>query len=460
LNDTKKYFQMASESLMIPDGVRKNMEEPRTVFRMTFPFQTDKGETDVVFAYRAQHSHHRLPCKGGIRISKHVDLQETIALAMLMTWKCACLDVPFGGAKGGIRVDPAKLTASELEKIVRAYTVELSCFNAIGPGVDVPAPDMGTSGREMAWIADTYRMLNRTEVDSLAVVTGKPLEIGGIDGRIEATGMGVYFSIKHMLDRIDEVPNDGMSRGMSGKTAVVQGFGNVGFHAAKFISQSMPVIAIGEYNGYVVNQKGLDVDALFQFWRNHGTFDGFKGGVFHEKGSEVLEVECDVLVPAAMESVIHEGNMDRIKAKLIAEGANGPCTYNAHKYLTSNGVVIIPDMFANAGGVVVSYFEWLKNLSHVRWGRLTRRMDHDRGTAIVDMFRKTTTVTPDMEKLIAQGATEKDFCRSGLEDSMSMALDQVIPICREHNVDLRRGAMMNSIQKVVKVWNTNSNIFF
>jgi glutamate dehydrogenase (NAD(P)+) len=460
LNDTRKYFEVASGALDLPIGVQKSMEEPRSVIRLTYPFRDDKGDIDVIYAYRAQHSHHRLPTKGGIRVAPDVDMQETVALSMLMTWKCACLDVPFGGAKGGIRANPKMLTKGEMERLIRAYTVELVSFNAIGPGVDVPAPDMGTGPREMAWMADTYRMLRRTEVDGAGVVTGKPLEIGGIAGRTEATGLGVYYSIKHMLDRIDEVPNDGISRGMSGKTVVVQGFGNVGYHAAKFCSEKMKVVAIGEYNGYIENPDGLDVDKLQEHWQRYRTFENFEGGKFNPEGAQVLEVQCDVLVPAAKESVINAHNMERIKAKLISEGANGPMTYEAHRHLSDKGVVIIPDMFANAGGVVVSYFEWLKNLSHVRWGRLNRRMEQERGEAIVEHLRKVTPVTKDMESMIAAGATENDYTRSGLEDSMSMALDQVVAIAVAEGCDLRQAAMMSSIKKVAKVWHTNSNVFF
>ena len=401
--DTRKYFAKAAKALKLDASLTEALSHPRVVFKFTFPFRDDDGEMHTLHAYRAQHSHHRLPTKGGIRLDEHVDLQETVALSMLMTWKCACLDVPFGGAKGGIRVNPRKLSERELERIIRAYTTELCSFHAIGPGIDVPAPDVGSGPREMGWLRDTYQMLNRHDVDGLGVTTGKPREVGGIDGRVEATGKGVYYGVKHMMDRIHEYSNE-LSVGLDkNKTVVVQGFGNVGYHAALFFSEDSKVTGVGEYDGYVTNDQGLDIEALKEYHLANGTIRGFPGGTTHDEPDKVLELECDILIPAARELVITKSNMEKIKAKLIGEAANGPLSFEADDYLYKKGVVILPDLYLNAGGVLVSYFEWLKNLNHVRWGRLTRRMDGNRGQAIVELLRKGGDVPDSMAKLIAEG---------------------------------------------------------
>ena len=260
----------------------------------------------------------------------------------------------------------------------------------------------------MGWIRDTYQMLQRGDVDGLGVVTGKPREVGGIDGRVEATGLGVYYGIKHLLDRIADYSNE-ISVGLDiNKTCVIQGFGNVGYHAALFFSNDCKVTGVGEYDGYVTNENGLDIIALKKYFDENKTICGFPGGTTHkEDPSKVLELDCDILIPAAREQVINIKNMKNIKAKIIGEAANGPLTYEADEYLNSKGVIILPDLYLNAGGVLVSYFEWLKNLNHVRWGRLTRRMDGNRGEAIVEMLKKSTNVPPQIESLIAEGVT---FC--------------------------------------------------
>jgi len=269
--------------------------------------------------------------------------------------------------------------------------------------------------------------------------------------------LGVYYGIKHFLDRVADFSNN-ISVGLDRKTCVVQGFGNVGYHASLYLSKDAKVIAVGERDGYVYNKDGLNIDKLKKHFDTTGSIRNFAGGQTFDDSQKVLEVKCDVLVPAAKEMVITQENMKNIQAKLIGEAANGPLSFEAHQYLTEQGVIILPDMYLNAGGVVVSYFEWLKNLNHVRWGRLTRRMEGDRGMAILNVLRTVTPITHELEKLISEGATEIDFTRSGLEDSMIEALGQILKIATEKNVDLRTAAMVSSIQKVAKVWDMNSNI--
>ena len=349
---------------------------------------------------------------------------------------------------------------------MRAYAAELCSFRAIGPGIDVPAPDMGTGPKEMAWVRDTYQLLNRDDVDGAGVVTGKPREVGGMDGRVEATGLGVYYGVKHFLDRVHEFTND-ISVGLDkDKTVVVQGFGNVGYHAAKYFSNVSKVIAIGEKDGYVFNKSGLNIDKLKKYFDDNKTIKDFDtyindGTQIFIDSPKVLEVDCDILIPAAQELVINKNNMENIKAKIIGEAANGPTSFEAHEYLTNKGVLIIPDLYLNAGGVCTSYFEWLKNLNHVRWGRLTKRMEGDRGQLIYQLLSSQTgiEITPSMKQLLIEGAAERDFAYSGLEDSMINSLNQICITALKHKIDLRTAAMCNAVEKVGRVWNINGNAF-
>eukprot|EP00484_Ammonia_sp_Unknown_P018805 CAMPEP_0197049268 /NCGR_PEP_ID=MMETSP1384-20130603/24448_1 /TAXON_ID=29189 /ORGANISM="Ammonia sp." /LENGTH=514 /DNA_ID=CAMNT_0042481521 /DNA_START=189 /DNA_END=1733 /DNA_ORIENTATION=+ len=464
---SRKYFEKAAAILGLSQDAIETLSHPRVVFKFTFPFRDDNGDYHTIHGYRAQHTHHKLPCKGGIRMDEAVDLQETIALSMLMTWKCAVLDVPYAGGKGGIRVNPRKLTTAEKERVIRAYTAELVSFRAIGPGIDVPAPDMGTGPQEMAWIADTYQLLERENINARGVVTGKPVEVGGINGRTEATGLGVYYGVKHLMDRIGDFPHLKMSPGLNkNKTVVIQGFGNVGYYSAKYFSQDATIIAIIEYDGVVSNKDGLDIERLKQWRDEHGTICGFPGGEttnikdIDMKNNDPLGMECDILIPAAKELVINKSNMQQIKAKVIGEAANGPLTFEADEYLSNKGVVIVPDLFLNAGGVCVSYFEWLKNLNHVRWGRMTRRLDGQRGQAIIDALTGGgLPISAETQKLITVGASEKDFAHSALADSMVDALDQIIGNALEYKIDLRTAAMTAAVGKVNRVMRLSGNVF-
>ena len=458
------YYDRAAAITKLAPGVLASIKSCDSVLRVTFPHKLASGDVEVITAYRAQHSHHRLPVKGGIRISPHVDINETMALAALMTFKCAVVDVPFGGAKGGIKISPKAYNAHDMEKIVRSYALELCKFNFIGPGLDVPAPDMGSSGREMAWIKDTYEQFKQNDVNAAACITGKPLEQGGIRGRTEATGLGVYYGIRELVNKPEYMARIGFEKGIEGKRVVVQGFGNVGSYTAKFFYEAgAKVIAIIERDCYIYNKDGLDVTAVTNYFNSMRSLKNFAGGAtVLENPLSGLELDCDILIPAAMEQQIHAGNANLIKAKIIGEAANGPVTPSAEAILEKKGVLIVPDLFLNAGGVVVSYFEWLKNLSHVRFGRLSRRFDERRGQAVVDSLQALHKVklTDKEREAIVHGATEQDFAYSGLEDTMIAALAEILATSEAQKINFRTAAYANAITKIATVLSQKSNPFF
>eukprot|EP01134_Creolimax_fragrantissima_P006073 CFRG6073T1 len=439
-----------------------NMRMTDAVLKISFPLIREDGSCEIITGYRAHHSRHRVPVKGGIRFSTAVDLQEVEALASLMTYKCAVVDVPFGGAKGGIAIDPKKYSAKELEQITRRYTMELCQKNFIGPGIDVPAPDMGTGGREMTWIKDTFHHFGSGDVNTLACVTGKPITQGGVRGRTEATGLGVYYGIRDFLEYEEVQDQTGLTSGLRGKECVVQGLGNVGFYAAHFITKAGgKVIGIGEYNSGVTNPEGLDIEHCQAYFQKNGSFEGYESGTYIEDPLAILEMECDVLVPAAVEKSIHTGNAKNIKAKIIAEAANGPLTPKAHYELVKKGVVVIPDLLLNAGGVTVSYFEWLKNLSHVRFGRLNKKWEeHSKSTLLNFVEQSVNRELSDTEKsLVVHGAEEVDIVYSGLEDTMYNACMETRITAKEMGIDFRTAAFYNAIEKIGKVMQESGNIF-
>lgn len=435
-------------------GLLNQIRVCNAVLYIQFPVRIN-GEIEVISAWRAQHSHHKLPTKGGIRFSEHVDQDEVMALAALMTYKCAIVQVPFGGGKGGIKINPRNYTPEQLERITRRYTVELMHRNFIGPAVDVPAPDMGTGPREMAWIADTYQQFNQKEIDALACVTGKPLGQGGVRGRKEATGRGLYYGVREALNDEFVLNKLSLSKGIAGKKCVVQGFGNVGYHAAKFLHEDGAIItAVIEWDGAVQNDNGIDIEALDAHRNATGSIRGFAGAVTHDNGVALLENECDILVPAALESQITSANAHNIKAKLIAEGANGPVTSTAEEILLNKGIFILPDMYLNAGGVVVSYFEWLKNISHVRFGRLGKRFEENSNTRIMNMVENLTgkSLNSIEKDIIARGAGEEDLVNSGLEDTMIMAYHEIMEIMKTNPKvnDFRTAAFVSAIDKIAE----------
>ena len=433
------------------------IRECTSVYHVALPLKRDNGTIEVIHAWRAEHSHHRMPTKGGIRYSLMVEEDEVRALAALMTFKCAIVDVPFGGAKGGIRIDRRKYSAGELERITRRYTFELKKKNFIGPGVDVPAPDYGTGAREMAWIADTYMGLSGGEVDYLACVTGKPVAQGGIRGRTEATGRGVFFGIREACAVAEDMKKLGLATGIEGKTAVIQGLGNVGYHTAKFLEQAgARLVGLAEYEGAIASPKGLDLDKVVAHRRETGSILDFPGAENLPASADALELECDILVPAALERQITLANADRVRAKIVAEAANGPLTLAANDVLVKRGALIVPDTYLNSGGVTVSYFEWAKNLSHLRFGRLQKRFEEQTNRRILGGVEALTGKSFDDDKIAeySRGPSEKDLVNSGLEETMSSAYEQILEVRQRYGnrIGLRTAAFICAIDKIATTY--------
>ena len=446
-------FDKAARFTKHSDGLLQQIKICNSVYHMTFPIKKDDGTIETIHAWRAEHSHHKLPTKGGIRYSTLVNEDEVMALAALMTYKCAIVDVPFGGAKGGVQIDRKRYSLSELERITRRYTYELIKKNFIGPGIDVPAPDFGTGEREMAWIMDTYMTMTPEKLDVTACVTGKPIAEEGVHGRKEATGRGIYFGLREVCSSAEDMKTLGLQPGLAGKSVAVQGFGNVGYYAAKFLQEGGAVIVgIGEYNGAIHNPRGLDVEKVVSHRSEMGSILNFPGATTHQNPADVLELECDILIPAALENQITRENTARIKAKIVAEAANGPTTFEANESLGKRGVMIIPDTYLNAGGVTVSYFEWLRNLSHVQFGRMGKRFEESMQTSMLKVIQKITgkELTQAEMKELGHGPDEADLVNSGLEDTMIVAYNQIRETQKQNSeeVDLRTASFINAINKI------------
>ena len=424
LDQVNRIFDQAASHTGHNATLLRQIKVCNAVMSVAFPVRRDDGTLEVVEGWRAQHSHHKLPTKGGIRFAPDVQADEVMALAALMSYKCAIVDVPFGGAKGGIRIDASKYSASELERITRRYTFELVRKNFIGPGLDVPAPDYGTSPREMAWIADTYSSLRPGELDALACVTAKPLAQGGIRGRVQATGLGLFYGLREICSDGPLLKSLGLSSGIAGKRVVVQGLGNVGYHAACYIAQGGAVlVGLAEREGAIANSDGLDLEAVMAHRKATGSLLHFPGARNLARTLDALELPCDILVPAALELQITAENAPRIQAKIIAEGANGPTTPEADEILHRRGVMVVPDIYINAGGVTVSYFEWLKNLEHVRFGRMEKRYDEAAFGRLVSAMEGATgkRFSEAERRHLSAGADEEDLVSSGLEETMVTA---------------------------------------
>ena len=451
-------FNRAVALLDLPPGLAEKIRVCNATYTVRFGVRL-RGEMTTFTGYRAVHSEHMEPVKGGIRYALGVNQDEVEALAALMTYKCALVDAPYGGSKGGLRIDPLAYDEHELEQITRRFAYELIKRDLINPSQNVPAPDMGTGEREMAWIADQYQRMHTTDINARACVTGKPVSSGGIEGRTEATGRGVQYALQEFFRHPEDLAAAGLSGGLDSKAIIVQGLGNVGYHAAKFLSEEdgARITGVIERDGAVQNPDGLDIEALKAWIAEHGGVKGFDGGSYTADGASVLEAECDILIPAALEGVIHRNNANRVQARLIVEAANGPVTAGADAILRDRGVVIIPDMYANAGGVTVSYFEWVKNLSHIRFGRMERRREESRNQLIVNELERLSKssnvnwqLTPNFKEKYLKGASEIELVRSGLDDTMRGAYNDMAEVWRRRAdvPDLRTAAYLVSIQKV------------
>ncbi|MFG6568956.1 Glu/Leu/Phe/Val dehydrogenase [Sulfitobacter sp. 1A13679] len=451
-------FNRAVALMDLPPGLEEKIRVCNATYTVRFGVRL-RGRMHTFTGYRSVHSEHMEPVKGGIRYSMAVNQNEVEALAALMTYKCALVEAPFGGSKGGLCIDPREYDEHELELITRRFAYELIKRDMIHPAQNVPAPDMGTGEREMAWIADQYKRMNTTDINGVACVTGKPINAGGIQGRTEATGRGVQYALQAFFRDPEGLKKAGLSGKLDGKRVIIQGLGNVGYHAAKFLSEEdgAKITAIIERDGALHSEDGLNVEAVHKWIEKHGTIKGYADAKFEEDGAKFLEAECDILIPAALEGVINLTNAERIKAPLIIEAANGPVTAGADEVLRKKGTVIVPDMYANAGGVTVSYFEWVKNLSHIRFGRMQRRAEESRHQLVVDELERLSadkdlgwTLSPDFKEKYLRGAGELELVRSGLDDTMRTAYEAMAHVwhSRDDVDDLRTAAYLVSIEKV------------
>ena len=455
LGSVRSMFDRAARALAVPSDLVEAIRECNSVIQLRFPVRL-RGGYRTFCGWRAVHSEHRLPVKGGIRFAPIVDQQEVEALASLMTFKCALVDVPFGGAKGGLAIRPRDYTEDELELITRRFTQELADHGYIGPSRDVPAPDMGTGEREMAWMADEYRALYPSDIDALACVTGKPVTQGGIPYRRQATGSGVHYVVREFFAHPEDVARTGLDGGLEGKAVIVQGFGNVGFNTARYLVEEEGVRLVGviERDGAILSDAGLAPDDVAEHRRETRGVKGFPGARFVADGGSVLAADCDILVPAAAENQVTMDNAARIAAPLIVEAANGPVSFAAERTLLERGKVILPDLLVNAGGVTVSYFEWVSNVSHMRFGRLSRRLDVQRNRHIVEMIEAATgKPVPDALKApLLRGNEEIDLIRAGLEDTMRDAYraTRETMLASPAIDDLRTAAFACALEKVVR----------
>jgi len=451
-----RQFDRAAALVEQPQGLLDQIKTCNSVYQVQFPVKFG-NRVEVFYGWRAEHSQHKKPVKGGIRFSRIVTQDEVIALAALMTYKCAIVNAPFGGSKGGICFSPRNYSVEQIEKITRRYTAELIKKGFIGPGINVPAPDYGTSEREMAWIADTYDVFNPHGLDNLACVTGKPVGQGGVRGRTEATGRGVQFGIREVFKDRELLRRYGIKGSLAGQRVAVQGFGNVGYHVAKFLEEDgCQIVAVGEYNGCVVRPGGISVNKLAAHRARTDSILNFPGAQSRPDPGAILELDCDILIPAALENQLTLSNAHQVKAKIIAEAANGPTTPGAEEILLKKGVLIIPDVYLNAGGVTVSYFEWVKNLSHIRYGLMEKRFNELSQERLLGAIESLTghSLPAALKEQLVHGAEEIELVNSGLETAMALAYHEIIDIFKRRKkvTDLRTAAFICAIEKVATTY--------
>ena len=452
-------FNRAAKALELPKGLARQIRTCNAICEMKFGVEL-RGSYKIFTGWRATHSEHILPAKGGIRYAPFADQQEVEALAALMTYKCAIVNVPYAGSKGALKINPKDYTLDELEHITRRFTQELDKRGFLGPGLNVPAPDMGTGQRMMSWIADEYQRLHPSDINAKGCVTGKPVHFGGVEGRIEATGRGVQFGLREFFRNPEDVKEAGLEGSLEGKSIIIQGLGNVGYHAAKFLEEEdgAKIIAIIERDGAIINESGLPVEEVSAYKIENGKVEGFPNAKFEPDGAKILTHPCDILIPAAMEAVITEENAPKLQCKVVAEAANGPVTYEADQILNQRNIFIIPDAYLNAGGVTVSYFEWLKNLSHVKFGRMDRRFAEAQSQKIIELMEGALGKTLDKQakEQLLEGPNEINLVRSGLDDTMRESYNEV----REQHLsnpkidDRRTAAYALSIRKIADIYDS------
>ena len=458
LGSTNKLFDQALSYTDISPDLALRIRVSNSTYTINFGVKL-RDKIHTFTGWRSVHSEHFEPAKGGIRYDINASQEEVEALAALMTYKCAIIEVPYGGSKGALKINPKDWTKAEIEKITRRFAQELIKRDLIHPAQNVPAPDVGTSANEMAWIADEYRRIYPTDINALACVTGKPTEKGGLVGRAEATGRGVQYIIREFFRHDDDYLKAGFRDSLKDKKVSIQGLGNVGYHAAKFLQQEdeCRIVCVMEYNGAILNPDGLDIEKIKQHYLEHGSFEGCPEGKFEPNTSELLCMECDILIPAAKENVIDEFNAKEIKAKLIVEAANGPITFEADEILNKRNVTIIPDIMANAGGVAVSYFEWIRNIRHIRFGRLEKRRNAFQFETLIAAIETMTgkDMPEKFKEQFIEGANEIDLVRSGLDDMMREAYQKVRQSMIENKIpNLRTAAYKVALDRIAISYDT------
>jgi glutamate dehydrogenase (NAD(P)+) len=446
------YFDAAGELTKINKDKLELYKQCDIVIKLRVPIIRDNGKIEFIPCYRAQHKRHRLPTKGGTRFSDKVNLQEVEGLAALNTIKCAILELPFGGAKGGIAIDPKKYSAKEIEDVTRRYTLELAKKNFIGAAVDVPGPDFGSSAREMAWMKDTYmNFQGHHDINALACVTGKPLSQGGIAGRSDATSLGVYYATKEFLENPIFCETYKINPGYKGKKLIVQGFGKVGYGIAKnMVKGGAKLVGVVEAEGSIYNPNGIDPDKLYRYRTLKQSVVTYPIAELY-KDDSVFYKECDILVPAALEGAIHKGNAHKINCKILVEASNGPTTFLAEEILTKRGIAVLPDILVSGGGLVVSYFEWLKNLDHMRPGRMSKRWEERSKTNLLKLIESKSNIKFDLEGKHAEllrGPNESDIVETALEDAVGSAVKTITKKAKDRGISLRMAGYVDAIEKL------------
>ena len=459
LDDTTKYVNKALKFSDLSDDLSNKIIICNSTYTVRFGVRL-RGKIFTFEGWRSVHSEHMEPTKGGIRFDIHTNSEEVEALAALMSYKCAIINVPFGGSKGGLKINPADWEKRELEKITRRFAQELIKRDLISPSMNVPAPDIGSSSREMAWIADEYRKIHPGDINGAACVTGKPPNKNGLPGREEATGRGVQFIVREFFRNSDLLKKVKLDDNLSTKSMIVQGIGNVGYHLSKFLTEEdqVTLIGISEYNGGIFNEQGINLEHAKKYFTKYKSFENYPNATFVKDSSLLLKRDCDILIPAARENVITEKNAEDISAKLVVEAANGPVNYKANQILNRKKIFVIPDILANGGGVAVSYFEWVKNIRHIRFGPLEKRRNQFQLNTLIEAIEQMTgkSMPQKYKDNFLKGIEEIDLVRSGLDDMMIDGFQDVKKAYMNNNkiTDFRTAAYLVAIEKIALAYDS------